>query len=204
MKKISTKIFGLKYELENEPHFQLENLYGTRAAPEEFSSDNRGMLLLYFNKIANNCVAILEIGVQRNELIKSSTGVFLSNKNKNTIYLGIDINDRSHLNDVNNNIHILNMDSKNIELVELKMKELNINGFDFIFIDGNHSINMAFNDWKYVKYLNSRGIIGYHDTSVHDGPVELFNAVDENFFVKEKYLESNNNDWGISFFTKKI
>ena len=145
---------------------------------------------------------ILEIGVQRNPLELSSTGIFLKYKNLNSIYIGIDIEDKSHLNDPSKNIYTIKTDSANYEAVYDLMKQLNIKEFDLIFIDSFHSINRVVKELKYVEILSESGVVIMHDTNWHPGPTTIFDAIDENVYHKQKFC-TDQNDYGISIFYKK-
>lgn len=59
-----------------------------------------------FLTVKDKCKNILEIGVDHTNTI-SSTSLIFKNKNKETLYLGVDIDDKSYLNDENNNVHTL-------------------------------------------------------------------------------------------------
>ena len=62
-------------------------------APIEFSECNRNYLLEAFNKIKDSAKSILEIGVCRNGS-KSSSYVFINNKKNETVYVGVDLEDK--------------------------------------------------------------------------------------------------------------
>lgn len=149
-----------------------------------------------FLSIKDNCKAILEIGIGRNG-DRSFAHIFAKNKNPDTVYIGIDIEDRSFLNDPANNIHTFRTDSSNYEYNLQLFKTLGIEKFDFIFIDGYHSINQVLRDWEYTKLLNPHGIVGLHDTTCHFGPNKFMEALD-----KQKWNVQENlcpEDWGIGF-----
>jgi hypothetical protein len=168
--------------------------------PEEVTYCNRFHLLEQFNKIKNNCKAILEIGVGRNDS-KSFIHVFLKNKEKDTIYVGIDVNDRTFFEDKENNVHIIQNDSSNYQENIKVFEKLGIDKFDFIFIDGWHSINQVLRDWEYTNLLSDTGIVGFHDTACHPGPSNFIQALDKNkWTVIENCCPE---DWGIGFAQKK-
>lgn len=174
--------------------------YGNIFYPKEVTDCNRYHLLEQFNKIRNNCKAILEIGIGRNAE-ESFAYVFFKNKKKDTVYIGLDIDDRSFLRDSDNNIHtIQNNSSYYFENVEI-FKSIGVQKFDFIFIDGWHSINQVLQDWEYTNLLNDGGIVGFHDTSCHPGPNNFIQALDKN---KWEVIENCcPEDWGIGFARKK-
>ena len=69
-----------------------DNPYGGKRG--EFTQENREALDRHFLKIRDNCRAILEIGVCRNN-DRSSTWSFLNNKKDETIYFGIDLDPKT-------------------------------------------------------------------------------------------------------------
>lgn len=165
----------------------------------EVTDANRQSLFEYFTKVKDNCRAILEIGVCRNDL-DSFTHVFLNNKNDHTIYIGIDLNEKRFLDNSDKNIHTIWGNSHNYDYIERKFKQLGIEQFDFIFIDGDHSINGVIKDWEYTKYLGSNGIVGLHDINWHYGPRSFVEALDQS---KWNLAKECPNDWGVGFVWRK-
>jgi len=165
----------------------------------EFSEGNREALTEYFLKTKDTCRAILEIGVARNAS-ESSCHVFLGNKKDETIYVGIDIDDKSFLNDANKNIFTIQNTSSDVENNIEKIKSFGVTELDFIFIDGWHSINQVLTDWEYTRLLSPNGIVAFHDISEHPGPYHFIRNLDTNVWnVDLRCL----NDWGIGFAWKK-
>jgi hypothetical protein len=205
--KLTSNVQGLKWiptigiSLDNRDY--IDNFAKNMQVPVEFSKRNQDKLIDYFQSIKENCKCIVEIGVFRNEYSKTSTSVLIDNKLESTFYFGIDINDKSELNNSNKNIYTIKTNSINHDILWKKMAEFNLNSIDFLFIDGYHSIDMVVNDWKYTEKLSKNGIVGFHDTNVHAGPYFVFNAIDENLFEKFSYFTDNADDWGISFAIKK-
>lgn len=174
--------------------------YGNGIYPTEMTYCNKYHLLEQFNKIKDNCAAILEIGIGRNSL-ESSAYVFFKNKKKETVYIGLDTDDRSFLNDSENNIFTIRNDSSNYNENILKFKDLGVQRFDFIFIDGWHSINQVLKDWEYTNLLSDNGIVAFHDTSSHPGPYRFINHLN-----RKKWEVLSNccpEDYGIGFAWKK-
>jgi hypothetical protein len=169
-------------------------------SPIEVTDCNRHSLLQQFSRVRNNAKAILEIGIGRNAE-QSFAYVFFNSKKRDTTYIGMDIDDRSFLNDSDKNIYTIIADSSNYEQNVSKFKELGVEKFDFIFIDGWHSINQVLKDWEYTNLLTDGGIVGFHDTSCHPGPNAFINALDPEKWVVEKNMCPN--DWGIGFAWKK-
>ena len=205
MEKKHSNIPGLKQiPTLGEKEDNLDSLSTTFAytVKQEFSIHNQKKLLEYFNSIKNDCKCIVEIGVNRNFYELTSTSIFLENKNNDTVYIGVDLDDKSFLNNTERNIFTVRTNSINRNEIYGLMNSLNIKEIDFLFIDGWHSINMVINDWLYTEKLSKNGIVGFHDTNRHPGPFYVFEAIDENLYYKYKYFEELE-DWGISFAIKK-
>lgn len=161
----------------------------------------------YFLKIKDKCKCILEIGVDCNftPTEMSSTRTFLECKNQDTFYFGIDIEDKSYINDESKNIFTLKTDSSNIERVFDFVKSKGIDQIDFLFIDGWHSINQVIKEWEYTKYLSDFGIVGFHDTAIHPGPhLFLKNLNRDKWEVVENSCSHRINDYGVGFAWKKL
>lgn len=140
---------------------------------------------------------IVEIGVNRNGYSVSSTSVFLNNKREQDIYLGIDIEDKSILNDQTHNIFTICSPSQNKDVFFSKFKEIGIETIDILMIDGYHSINQVYLEWKiYTPLLSKDGIVVMHDTNSHPGPYFLLKSIDTTQYNVYKYL-SDVVDWGI-------
>jgi predicted O-methyltransferase YrrM len=169
-------------------------------SPVEVTDCNRHSLLQQFMRVRDSAKSILEIGIGRNAE-QSFAYVFFNSKKKDTVYVGLDIDDRSFLNDSEKNIYTLVADSSDYDGNVSKFKELGVEKFDFIFIDGWHSINQVLRDWEYTNLLADGGIIGFHDTSCHPGPNAFINNLDPEKWVVEKNMCPN--DWGIGFAWKK-
>ncbi len=199
VRHIREPIHGLKYRPTLEPERSDDtDFYGEfyRPVPREFSPANQEVLKQALLELPHpRC--IVEIGVQRNPLPESSTGILLQHKPKDAVFIGVDIEDKSHLANAAENIYVLKMDSADRRQVFALMDQLNLREIDFLFIDGWHSVNQCVADWKYVERLSPRGIVVMHDTNVHPGPVTLFDAIDETMFEKTKHC-TEGPDWGIS------
>jgi len=166
---------------------------------DEFSVCNRAALTEKFLSVKDQVTAILEIGVCRNGN-NSSTYTFLNNKNDNTAYVGIDLNDKSFLNNQEKRIYTICGNSSDVDQNIETMKSYGITELDFIFIDGWHSINQVLIDWEYTKILSPNGIVAFHDVSEHPGPY---------LFTRNLNLDVWNvdiccpDDWGIGFAWRK-
>jgi len=204
IKQISEKSVGLKYRPSIEPERSDDaDFYGEfyRPVPREFSPANQEILRQNLLKVPNlRC--IVEIGVQRNPLPESSTGILLQHKPAEATYIGVDIEDKSTLANPSSRVFTLKMNSSDRFRVFALMDQLKLAWIDFLFIDGWHSVKQCLADWKYVERLSPHGIVLLHDTNVHPGPVSLFEAIDERLFEKEKYC-TDGPDWGIAVIMRR-
>lgn len=169
---------------------------------QTMSKCNIDAIIEHFSKVKNTCKCILEIGVDCNgtPTEMTSTRTLLDNKLPNTVYVGVDIEDKSYLDDVEKNIYTLKTTSSNISEVMKFLNSLGITEIDFLFIDGWHSINQVLTEWEYTAFLSSTGIVGFHDTSIHPGPsmfVKYLNR--EHWHVVENACAIHSNDYGIGF-----
>lgn len=168
----------------------------------EVSQCNHSTLAKIFNSEKNNINVVVEIGVARMDSNKNykqtTTSVFIENKNPHTIYLGIDIKDKTFLHSLGDNIFTLQSKSDSYETVRNKFKEIGIEKIDFLFIDGFHSINAVISELWYVDFMKPGGIIGFHDTNYHPGPSRVVEKLNPEIFEVTRYCEKRD-DWGISF-----
>jgi hypothetical protein len=170
--------------------------------PIEVSVANIDELSYFFNMKKSECKSILEIGVA-SKLQRSFTNFFIENKLNGTKYFGVDKEDRSFINDSAKNIYTIKTDSANIFEVKSYLKEHGIDKVDFIFVDSWASVNQVLADWLYIELLSDDGIIAFHDTNFHPGPSDLVNNLKQDKYEVYKKCVSNQ-DWGITFITKKI
>jgi hypothetical protein len=178
-------------------------LYATSDGVAEFSECNREALKESFMSIKDTCKIILEIGVNRNEG-RSSTSVFLNNKNDDTYYIGVDIEDKSYLNNPEKRIHTIMSGSQNVLDVMMGIQKitgipLNEVVIDYLFIDGWHSVHQVLVDWEYSRAVKE-GIIGFHDVNHHPGPKRFINKLNTERFTIDKQCPL---DWGIAFIRRK-
>lgn len=174
---------------------------GWPGPPVEVSDDNYAVCEEVVRSLGDRCKVIVEIGVNRNGE-RSMTQAFLKNKTDSCIYFGIDLEDKTVLNNAEKNIHTITANSYEQERLRAAMKSVGIDKIDILAIDGWHSVNTAINDWKYADMLSDHGVVVLHDTNTHPGPVCLFEAVDENLFEKQRHC-TDYIDYGIAVFKKK-
>jgi len=165
----------------------------------EVTDCNRHALTEKFLTVRDNARAVMEIGVCRNQE-ESFTYCFLNNKKLETIYIGIDMEDKSFLNDSGKNIYTIQRTSSDVDSNIEQMKSLGITELDFILIDGLHSINQVLIDWEYTRLLSPNGIVAFHDVSEHPGPYEFIRNLNTDIWNTEILCKT---DWGIGFSWKK-
>ena len=144
-------------------------------------------------------IFILEIGVNRSKE-RQFTDAFIKYKSKKSLYIGIDINDKSSLNDKENNVWTIKTDSRNQDYIRSKFDWRNI---DILMIDGDHSVVGAVNDFKYANILADDGTVILHDSNSHSGPLALIEAIDRDIFTVEKLFEENLDDFGLTIIKKR-
>jgi hypothetical protein len=178
---------------------------GGRNYNQEFSIDNQEILKMHLSNSLKqkDKIVIVEIGVNRNPYTETSTSVFLDNKRKDDIYIGIDIEDKTSINNIENNIFTIRCPSENISHIFEEFKKIGITEIDIFMMDGLHSINQVYFEWEnYTPLLAEKGIVVMHDTNSHPGPYFLVKSIDTNLYNVYKYL-SDVVDWGISVAIKK-
>lgn len=144
---------------------------------------------------------VVEIGVSRNGMA-SFTQALLQNKPDHVKYLGIDINDKTYLDDKEKNIYTIKESSSNRQTVKDYMKEIGMEKISLLFIDGWHSLNQVINDWMFTELLSEDGIVVFHDTNYHPGPAVFIEAIDHSQYRVEKHF-SNQDDYGMAIAYKK-
>lgn len=230
IKHLETNFFGLKYlpQIEDEAYLQHpyytqfpwkrdpnnEDFYGpyislfwNKECIMEFTEENSKSLETAIESI-QNLDTIVEIGVYRPVDPKhfSSTETIIRKKKKECIYLGIDLVDKSYLDNEDQNTFTIIENSHNQEILRSRFEYFGISKIDLLLIDGDHSINMAINDWLYADLVPVGGKIIIHDTNQHTGPRELMKAIDTNMFDVEFTCENKDSneyhDMGLGIITR--
>ena len=148
---------------------------------------------------------IVEIGVHRPEPAdngNSSTKTLLSLKNEDCMYIGIDLGDRSFLNDMSKNVFTIKGDSSDRNNVYKLMEWFGKETIDFMFVDGWHSVNQCMLDWQYWEKMSPTGVMAFHDTNYHPGPVALLDAVDESIFDIQIF-NRDEDDAGVAYVKRR-
>lgn len=193
----STSVFGLKFfpclgTLNNKD----DCLFEWPPGPE-VTDDNIRVVNQVIARLGNRCRAILEIGVHRNNN-DSITTILMDKKPKGCFYLGIDLNDKSYLDNPFQNLHTIKCNSHDQFLIRQKLISSGITEIDLLMIDGWHSVNTCVNDWMYADLLSKHGSVILHDTNAHPGPIALYHAIDEKLFQKQRFNTDHVRDMGIS------
>lgn len=202
IKELPTTVYGLKFFPSLEPHYNNDydgpyaNSYGCRAV----SSDNLNTVSNVINSLGNKLAACLEIGVDHSNS-ESISKILMNQKPSKCVYVGIDLEDKSYLNDLENNIFTVQCNSHDQKTVRDFLKSKNIEKLDIIFIDGWHSVNTTINDWSYVDLLSDHGVVIVHDTNTHPGDIALCESIDTNLFTVERLCLGQ--DAGIALITFK-
>lgn len=166
----------------------------TRPCSNEVSLQNYKLV----EEVAKNHMThgILEIGISRNG-DGSFTQAMLLNKPDNIKYLGVDLDDKTYLDNKEKNTYTIKENSFNIESVKNYAKEIGMDKISILFIDGWHSLNAVINDWKYVDMLSDDGIVILHDSNYHPGPTVFVEAIDRSQFRVEKHFQFQD-DYGVT------
>lgn len=195
-----TVIYGLKYFPSLEPIVSNDQDYpafGGSSGPE-LTDGNLEVVREVLSRMQDRCKVIMEIGVHRNG-DRSLSHILINERPRGSIYLGVDLDDKSFLDDPYNATHTLVSNSHDQRRVRNKLVEIGASQIDILLIDGWHSVNTTVNDWCYVDLLSDHGVVILHDTNAHPGCVALFEAVDEDVFRKERHCISPD-DMGIATF----
>lgn len=203
VKQITTRptmIYGLKFLPSLEPHVsdnQDTPAWGWPTGPE-ISDCNLDVVATALNKLGNKCQTILEIGVHRNQS-RSITNILMDQRPQGSKYIGIDVDDKSYLNNEAQGIYTVKSNSHDQRRIRESLRQYNISTIDLLMIDGWHSVNTCINDWCYTDLLSDHGCVILHDTNAHPGSIALFHSVDEKLFAKTRYC-TNMDDMGIAVF----
>jgi hypothetical protein len=195
--KKTSNINGLSYlpSFKNEPDndidwspwFDVGNKIST-----EISDANKEALDDILRKV--NVKNVIEIGIARNNARSFTTQLLYAKKG---IYCGIDIEDKTFLNDSLNRVYTIRANSHDQSTIRSYLNTIGLKKCSVLFIDGWHSVNTVINDWKYTDLLDDNGVVIFHDTNYHPGPHLIIEAVDRSMYRVVKYCDGGF-DWGIS------
>lgn len=202
--KTPSNIYGLKWVPTVEPTYQdttdwpvTNGMIGAHESPRHFSVLNHDALVYAYKKLITPPKLIVEIGVDRSENYSvSSTSTLLKLKPKECVYIGVDIEDKKHLENPSENIFTIQTDSADKNKIYDFIASLGLNEIDFMFVDGWHSVNQVLLEWTYWEKMSEHAVMAFHDTNCHFGPVAVLDAIDTNLFSVE-YFGRGEVDWGI-------
>ena len=166
----------------------------------EFTYANHVALQEAIDRCKPKPKTFLEIGVCRNNE-HSSTHTILKNLPNDGIDLGVDIDDKTFIDNAEKGIHTIRTSSSNYEEVIFKLKSLGVDKLDFIFIDGWHSINQVLFDWEYTNLLSDGGVVALHDTTAHPGPFLFMKFLDRSIW--EVHPNLCQSDHGLGYCLKQ-
>lgn len=198
-----TLIYGLKFLPSLEPHVsdnRDEPAWGWPYGPE-VSDGNLEVVRSVVERMGDKCRAILEIGVHRNEG-RSMTNILMDRRPAGSVYVGVDIDDKSYLDDHSKKNFTIKSNSHDQKKIRSFLESIGVKEIDILMIDGWHSVNTCINDWCYTDMLSQHGCVILHDTNAHPGCISLFHSVDENLFEKTRF-HTEMHDMGISTFWHK-
>ena len=196
-------IAGLKYFPDLEPTVSNDRdapLHDIWMSPLEVTDGNLEVMKQVVAGLGDQLFAALEIGVNRNG-DRSMSRIIMDQRPKGSFYFGVDIDDKSYLDDESANTYTIRTSSAERELILDRMRQVGVGLLDLIMIDGWHSVNMCVNDWQFTERLSDHGVVVLHDTNSHPGCVALFEAVDEQLWIKERFCLED--DYGIATFRKR-
>jgi hypothetical protein len=158
----------------------------------EISDANKEALDDILSKV--NVKNVIEIGIARNGARSFTTQLIYAKKG---IYCGIDIEDKTFLNDGLNRVYTIRNNSHDQSTIRFHLNGIGLKKCSVLFIDGWHSVNTVINDWKYTDLLDDKGVVIFHDTNYHPGPKLIVDAIDRSMYRVVKYCDGGF-DWGIS------
>jgi hypothetical protein len=190
-----TDICGLKFKPQM-THYDNNEDWSvfTRGHPVEVTKQSYDLVAMLAQPYATH--GIMEIGVCRNGM-GSFTHALLGNKPNHIPYLGVDLEDKTFLNNKEKNVFTIQSNSHDQDKVRSYAKEIGLEKISILLIDGHHSVNACINDWLYTDMISDNGIVIFHDTNSHPGPVVFLPAIDENMYKVTKFFE-NDDDYGLS------
>jgi hypothetical protein len=170
----------------------------------EFSEKDKQVLKASMEELSQKKLnLVVEIGIARsNEW--SSTYFLLNNKSDSTTYLGIDTNPvcKSFVDSWKKpNTHARVIDSSDSEAIYAEIRALGFEEIDLLIIDGNHSADQIYKDFRLADFVRKGGIILFHDTNYHPGPMLIFRCIDPAVYHSQLFYEGEE-DWGVGILKK--
>jgi hypothetical protein len=170
---------------------------GQRFPSVEFSICNRTVLLncINFIKQVSQNATFVEIGVDRNRSNPhTSSKTIIQNTSTDNQLIFIDIEDRNYITSMRDNIEFVQINSADVMTGFNRLDKIGINEFDFLLIDGWHSVNQVFKEWNWTQKLATNGIVMLHDTNFHPGPREILSKLNPEKWVWKKQCQYDNDN----------
>lgn len=196
-----TDIWGLSFFPNMEPFKNNDEDTPTFGSPHhiEVTECNLEVVRQVVADMGTTLRACMEIGVDRDSNAESMSKIIVRDRPAGSFYLGIDVDDKSYLNNVETNTWTIQCNSHDQDRIRSFLKERGIEKLDLLFIDGWHSINTTVNDWRYADLLSDHGVVIVHDTNRHPGDVAICEAVDKSLFTMTRFCLEDN---GIAVFKR--
>lgn len=200
LEKRPTDIWGLRFLPHLPGHDDRDGPLFNWPNSQEVSDCNLAVIEGELARLGDRYKACMDIGVARNGE-RSMSHRYINLKPPGSVYVGVDLNDKSFLDDPANNVWTIMANSHEQDKIRSFLKEKGVEKLDVLAIDGWHSINTTMNDWRYTDLLSEHGVVIVHDTNHHPGDIALCEAVDEDLFEINRHCTSN--DSGITVFRRK-
>jgi hypothetical protein len=182
------------------------NGYGEKDEVREFSAEDVEITRKYFNDqlLLKPSIVIVEIGVCRNPYNETSTSIFIDNKRQEDVYIGIDIENKTFLDNHEKGVYTIQQQSEDVENITQKINEIigENRTIDVFMIDGKHSINQVYKEWEYTSRLSKDGVVIFHDTNRHPGPYFVLQSIDTEMYDVYKYF-ADVRDFGLGVAVRK-
>ena len=149
---------------------------------------------------------VVEIGVSAAEGV-TTTSIILEWKPDTCTYIGIDTNSKAEFDNVGKKIYTLCNSSVEHDKLYALMELLDLREIDLMFVDGYHSINEVLWEWEYWERMAPNGVMVFHDSNYHPGPIAVLDAVDPELFDVTYYGRETpffETDWGMAVVRRKI
>lgn len=195
-----TDIWGLKFMPHIPGHDERDGPLFNWPNSQEISDCNLDVVVGEIQRLGERYKACMDIGVARNGE-RSMSHRYITMKPKGSVYVGVDLNDKSFLDNPDENVWTIKANSHEQERIRDFLKSKGIDRLDILAIDGWHSIKTTMNDWSYTDILSDHGVVIVHDTNHHPGDIALCEAVDQDLF--EIHRSCTSHDSGITVFRRK-
>lgn len=145
-------------------------------------------------------INILELGVADDNNVSSTTKILISNKRPQDVYCGIDIIHKNAWN--GENINIIHSPSEYIDINIDRLNSLKVNEIDMLVIDGWHSMEQLYKEWKYTRILSNVGVVFINSVNLYPGPYYITKSIDDTKYEIYRYL-SDVKDNGVCVAVRK-